>query len=120
MDSVALGIGFILVLSGALISVGARTSTAAVVGCLGAVVALIHNNSMPGVSETKPDMWIWLSVLAILACSLALLGPGGYSLDARLFGWKTVHLSSRHHRIEIGTHSDFSQSREAHENDGNS
>jgi hypothetical protein len=24
-----------------------------------------------------------------------LLGPGGYSLDARLSGWRTIKLSSR-------------------------
>jgi hypothetical protein len=29
-----------------------------------------------------------------LSSSLALLGPGGYSLDARLSGWRMIRLSS--------------------------
>jgi hypothetical protein len=29
-----------------------------------------------------------------LSSSLALLGPGGYSLDARFSGWRVIKLSS--------------------------
>jgi len=29
-----------------------------------------------------------------LSSSLALLGPGGYSLDARLSGWRVIKLST--------------------------
>jgi hypothetical protein len=41
------------------------------------------------------DHWFFVLLLASLSISLALLGPGGYSLDARLSGWRTIHLSSR-------------------------
>jgi uncharacterized membrane protein YphA (DoxX/SURF4 family) len=38
----------------------------------------------------------WLSVLlASLAVALALLGPGTWSVDARLFGWKRIEIRRR-------------------------
>lgn len=35
------------------------------------------------------------TVLAVLASWSALLGPGAWSVDARLFGWKRVELPDR-------------------------
>jgi uncharacterized membrane protein YphA (DoxX/SURF4 family) len=38
----------------------------------------------------------WTSVLmGILGAGLALLGPGEWSVDARLFGWKRIRISDR-------------------------
>ncbi|MGC2528657.1 MAG: hypothetical protein WA639_12980 [Candidatus Acidiferrum sp.] len=39
-----------------------------------------------------PLSWI---LLGSLGAALALLGPGGWSADARLFGWKRVELPDR-------------------------
>ena len=39
-----------------------------------------------------PLSWI---LLGTLGAALALLGPGGWSADARLFGWKRVELPDR-------------------------
>jgi len=39
--------------------------------------------------QSNPLSWI---LLGTLGAALALLGPGGWSVDARLFGWKRVEL----------------------------
>ena len=40
------------------------------------------------------DPWIHL-LLATLGISLALLGPGAWSVDSRLFGWRRVDIDQR-------------------------
>jgi putative oxidoreductase len=42
------------------------------------------------------DPWIHILLLT-LGVSLALLGPGGWSVDARLFGWKRINIRDRIH-----------------------
>jgi putative oxidoreductase len=40
----------------------------------------------------KPWPWVMLGTLGI---ALALIGPGAWSLDARLFGWKRLKISDK-------------------------
>ena len=40
------------------------------------------------------DSFGWI-LLGTLGAALALLGPGGWSVDARLFGWKRVEFPDR-------------------------
>jgi putative oxidoreductase len=40
------------------------------------------------------DPWIHI-LLATLGASLSLLGPGAWSIDARLFGWRRINIDIR-------------------------
>jgi putative oxidoreductase len=70
---------------GILLLVGLWTPVA---GTLLAILEVWHLISLTG------DPWIHILLLT-LAVSLALLGPGGWSVDARLFGWKRIDIRDR-------------------------
>jgi putative oxidoreductase len=38
--------------------------------------------------------WRWI-MLATLGAALALIGPGAWSIDARLFGWRRLEIGNR-------------------------
>ena len=59
-----------------------------IAGALVAVIALWHAFSQPG------DPWSCI-MLGTLGAALAMLGPGAWSVDARLFGWKRIDLRDR-------------------------
>ena len=71
------------IVAGILLLVGLWTPIA---GSLVAALAIWHGIAEPG----NPWANIFLGTIGI---ALALLGPGEWSVDARLFGWKRIDVS---------------------------
>jgi uncharacterized membrane protein YphA (DoxX/SURF4 family) len=85
-----------LVASAMTLILGVHTSLA---GCVGAICtagsALYGWEHVPSLGNgMDARAWLLFVLLFVLSSSLALLGPGGYSLDARLSGWRRIRLSS--------------------------
>jgi hypothetical protein len=89
-------LGLVLVASAVLLMLGLRTSFA---GCTAAICTAgtaLHSKHTLYPSASEMYAWAFLFALVFfLSASLGLLGPGGYSLDARLSGWRMIKLSSR-------------------------
>jgi len=84
----AIGPGIISVLEvtcGILLLAGLLTPIA---GVLLAGVELWSVISQPG------DPWLHI-LLGTLGAALAMVGPGAWSIDARLFGWKRIEVGDR-------------------------
>ncbi|MFO1324510.1 MAG: hypothetical protein U1F15_10625 [Burkholderiales bacterium] len=79
------GLHVICAAMGMLLVVGLWTP---VVGTVAAIAAAMHAWSDPADARTY-------ALLAALAGALALLGPGRWSVDARLFGWRRVEIRDR-------------------------
>ena len=87
-----LGLG--LVASAVLLILGLRTSFAGSAAAICTAAAALHCKHNFGTLGSAMYAWSFLfAFVFFLSGSLALLGPGGYSLDARLSGWRMIKLS---------------------------
>ena len=73
-------LALLLIATGILLIVGLWTPIA---GTLMALIEAYKMIALPG------DRWVWL-LLGTAGAALAMLGPGLWSIDARLFGWKRI------------------------------
>jgi uncharacterized membrane protein YphA (DoxX/SURF4 family) len=82
-------IGVLLAALAVLLVFGLRTSLAVTAGA----GVLLASELYSHVSGSQG--WFYLLLQVFLCASVALLGPGGYSLDARLSGWRSINISSK-------------------------
>ncbi|HVN19765.1 MAG TPA: hypothetical protein VMU05_13355 [Dongiaceae bacterium] len=75
----------LLMAGGLLLSLGLWTPIA---GGAVALVEIWKMLTLPG------DKWLWL-MLGTASAALAMLGPGLWSVDARLYGWKRLEATPR-------------------------
>ena len=79
-----------------MLMLGLRTSLAGSAGATCTAGAALLAGQHWNLSGTEMDAWLCLfAVLFFLSSSLALLGAGSYSLDARLYGWRRIRLSPK-------------------------
>ena len=78
-------VSLLLIGGGILLAVGLCTPLA------GMLVAFIETLKL----LTLPSDWLLYLLLATFGAALAMLGPGQWSVDARLFGWKRIEPSPR-------------------------
>ncbi len=91
----ALFLGLVLVASAILLILGLRTSLAGSAAAICTAGSALYGSHHLSLFMSEMDGWLFLFALVFfLSTSLALLGPGGYSLDARLSGWRMIKLSS--------------------------
>ena len=79
---------FFIVIAGLLLIAGLWTPVVTIVMMLVELWRIISRHGDP-----TSDI-----LLGALALAIALLGPGAWSVDARLFGWKRIDIDSRHNK----------------------
>jgi len=88
-------LGLALVASAIMLLLGLRTTVAGSAAAVCTAGSAVYGINRVNPLSNEADAWLFLFALVfVLSSSLALTGPGGYSLDARLSGWRKIRLSS--------------------------
>jgi hypothetical protein len=82
---------YVTIFSAALLGAGTLLMIGLWTPIVGTLAALVEGWKMLTLSGDRP---LWL-LLAAVSAALAMLGPGLWSVDARLFGWKRVEAPPR-------------------------
>lgn len=98
-DRTGFTVAAVWILCGCAILPGVLTPLVPIVVATGAVYTLGAGLAAGGVPPVTPTAWWWPALFQfVLAVSLALLGPGAYSVDARLFGRREIVLKPHQSR----------------------
>ena len=82
----------VMLTSGAFLLAGLMTPlVAAIVAAVGVGIAL---SVIPSPSQTVLDGYLGIVNLIVLSIAIVLLGPGAFSLDARMFGRREIPIPS--------------------------
>ena len=84
---------WVVVASGFALLAGLLTPLAAALALLSAMVPWIYMAPAPGASLFLPKLLA--AFLGAVAVAIVFLGPGGFSLDARLFGLREIVILPR-------------------------
>jgi uncharacterized membrane protein YphA (DoxX/SURF4 family) len=86
------GAGALAVISGAFLLAGLMTPLVAVLVTIGGIVIAL--SWMPLPLNDLFDSYLAIINLIVLSIAIALLGPGAFSLDARMFGRREITIPS--------------------------
>jgi len=85
---VARGLALLAFASGAFLLAGLMTPLVAVLVAAGGIGLALSRLPLPG--EVVFDDYLAIINLIVLSIAIALLGPGAFSLDARMFGRREI------------------------------
>ena len=89
-------LGVALVTTAIMLLLGLRTMLAGGGGAVFTAASAAYIAQQRNLPGGDADAWyLLLTLVLVLSSALALTGPGGYSLDARLSGWRKIKLPSR-------------------------
>jgi uncharacterized membrane protein YphA (DoxX/SURF4 family) len=87
--------GVVLMGSAIMLLLGLRTTIAGSAAAVSTAGWVLRGVNPFHPSALAVDAWLFLfAFVFVLSSSLALTGPGGYSLDARLSGWRKINLAA--------------------------
>ena len=88
-------LGMLVIVCGMLVAVGFLTPAIQVFVVVLELGALGDRFLTNALIATAAGVWQARAAMALMGATLALTGPGAYSVDAHLFGWREINIPPR-------------------------